>query len=448
MTTLAFKGGTVVTAGDRRRAHVYTEDGRVTHVGPEEQRAERVVDATGLFVLPGMVDTHVHLMDPGDSTREDFPTGTRAAAARGVTTIIEHTHSHPVRRVTDLQEKVGYLSGRSNVDFGLAAHTWPDGIEQLGDLWQAGVAFFKMFTCTTHGVPGLDAARLEAALAAVAGFGGACLIHCEDESITAHAEAVLREEGRRDPGLLREWRSRSAEEVAVAVAGILAARHGARATIAHVSSPEVAGIVQSIRRPGADLAAEACPQYLALYEDEVLTEGPLRKFTPPARARSEQDLAQMWELVRGGAFSHVSTDHAPSTRQQKDAGIWDAPFGLPGLDTTLPFLLDAAHRDLITLEDVVRLYAYEPARRYGLFPAKGWLGEGADADVVLIDPNRAWAVSDDEIISKAGWSPYAGRTFIGGAEATYLRGQMIAEAGRPADERHGRFLPGPGASGG
>ncbi len=115
----------------------------------------------------GWLTAHVHLMDPGPTEREDFPTGTRAAAARGVTTIIEHTHAHPIRSVADLADKVVYLDGRSNVDFALAAHTWPDLIGDLPDLWAAGVAFFKMFTCTTHGVPALDGAHLLEALKTV-----------------------------------------------------------------------------------------------------------------------------------------------------------------------------------------------------------------------------------------------------------------------------------------
>lgn len=442
---LAIKGGLVVTASTRSRAHVYISDGRVVHVGDEDESAAQVVDATGLCVLPGMVDTHVHLMDPGETDREDFPSGTAAAAAAGVTTIVEHTHANPVRSVGDLTEKRAYLAGRSNVDFGLAAHTWPDRTDDLASLWEAGVTFFKIFTCTTHGVPGLDAAHLEKALAAIAAFDGACLIHCEDESITAQAEAILRRQGRNDNGILVEWRTRAAEEVAVAVAGVLAARTGARATIAHVSSASVVDVVRWARERGADLAAEACPQYFALREDEVLTEGPLRKFTPPARATSDADEAEMWNLLRTGALSHVSTDHAPSTRRHKDAGIWDAPFGLPGLDTTGPYLLDAAHRDRLMLEDVVRVYAEAPARRYGLYPRKGQIAAGSDADLLLVDAEKPWIVSDPDVISKAGWSPYVGRTLVGGIRASYLRGRLIASDRRPEDGRTGRFLLGAGA---
>ncbi len=441
---LAIKGGTVVSSRGRHRAHIYVSDGRIVHVGDQDEKADQVVDATGLSVLPGMVDTHVHLMDPGATDREDFPTGTAAAAAAGVTTIVEHTHANPVRSVGDLSEKLAYLEGRSNVDFGLAAHTWPDRIDDLGALWEAGVTFFKIFTCTTHGVPGLDAAHLEEALAVMASFGGVCLIHCEDETITADAEAKLREQGRKDNGILNEWRTLEAEEVAVAVAVVLAERTGARATIAHVSSPSVADIITDARGRGADLVAEACPQYFALREDEVLTEGPFRKYTPPARSRSDADEEKMWDLLRTGVLNHVSTDHAPSTRQQKQHGIWDAPFGLPGLDTTAPFLFDAVHQGRLTLEDVVRVYSEAPAKRYGLFPRKGHLGVGADADLVLVDEEGSWTVSDHDVISKAGWSPYTGRTLIGRVHTSYLRGRLIASDRNPIDGRDGRFISGAG----
>ena len=442
---LAVVGGTVVSGTGRSRTNVYVSDGRVALVDEAVLGAAEIVDAGGLLVMPGMVDTHVHLMDPGDSSREDFPSGTGAAAANGVTSIVEHTHGHPVRKVTDLHDKLDHLRSRSRVDFGLAAHVWEDHLGDLEGLWAAGAAFFKIFTCTTHGVPAIEGETMTAVLTEMGRIGGNCLIHCEDETLTAEAERRLRAEGRTDPALLIEWRNRPAEEVAVQAVAALARHASARATIAHVSTPEVAALVASARASGADLVAEGCPQYFFLREDEVKVAGALRKFTPPARIRNEREQDAMWDLLRNGGFSHISTDHAPSTLAQKAAGsFWDVHFGLPGLDTTFRLLLTEAANARIRYEDVVALYSENPARRYGLHPRKGHLGVGADADIALVDPDRDWVIENSDVISKAGWSPYAGRRGRGTVEATYLRGAKVAEAGKPVDRFEGRFLPGEG----
>jgi allantoinase len=444
---LVVANGTVVTPTGVAPLDVHIRDGRITHVGSGPGTAGRTIDASGLLVLPGMVDTHIHLMDPGATDREDFPTGTAAAAARGVTTIVEHTHAHPVRDVDELAAKCRHLEGRSHVDYGLAAHVWPDRMDQLVPLWRAGIVFFKIFTCTTHGVPGLDAADLRDALRAIGEFDGRALVHCEDESLTERDEQRLRASGRTDGAIVSEWRSREAELVAVGTVTELTRHTGARVTIAHVSSPEVVAVIADARRRGADLAAEACPQYFLLREQELLTEHAFRKFTPPARARTEADEDAMWDLLRRGQLSHVSSDHAPATAEQKaDGSIWDVHFGLPGLDTTLPLLLDAALRDRISLVDVARVYADAPARRYGLHPRKGRIAPGADADLVLVDPGGETVLTDEDVLSKAAWTPYAGRRVRGVHVATVLRGRVIAENSEPTRTFDGQFLPGPGAT--
>lgn len=443
---LAVRNGTVVTPQALVRGDVLVREGRVLDiVGGWDGPARASVDATGLLVYPGMIDTHVHLMEPGDPSRESFAEGTAAAARSGVTTIIEHTHGWPVHEVARLAEKRDHLDGRAHVDYGLAAHVWPDRLDQLAPLWHAGVGFFKIFTCTTHGVPGLGADRLLDVFGRLAELDARCLVHCEDELMTAAAERLLKAASRTDPGVLTEWRSREAELVAVSQVAAAASLTGAVVRVAHASNPVVAGLVAQARAAGAALSAETCPQYLVLREDEVLTEGALRKFTPPARIRTEADRAAMWDLVARGELDTIASDHAPSTREQKASGdIWSVPFGLPGLDTTFSILLDAVSAGSVTAQQVADVYAHRPAAHFGL-AAKGLIAPGYDADLVLVDPDQVWTVADDELLSHAGWSPFAGRRLRGRSVLTVLRGEVVCEDGVVTPDRLGRFVPGVGA---
>jgi allantoinase len=444
---LALRGGEVVTSDGRRRADVYVAGGKIAAVTPERHDAAESVDAAGLLVMPGMVDAHVHFMDPGDTAREDFATGSAAAVRAGVTTVVEHTHVAPVISPADLEAKRRHVAARSRVDFALAAHAWPDRLDEVPAVWRAGACFVKAFTCTTHGVPGFAAADLLDLFARAAACDAVCLIHSEEESLVDRAERRLRAAGRDDPAIVPEWRTRAAEQTALAIVATLARIAGARAVAAHVSHPGALEVVRRERAAGTRIAIESCPQYLALLERDVLEHGAFRKFTPPARARDPQELDAMWQALAAGDIDLVSSDHAPATREQKrDGSIWDVHFGVPGVDTTLSVLLDGAHRGRIGYERVVAAYAEAPARTYGLFPAKGSLRPGADADLVLVDPQHRWTVRDEDVLSKAGWSPYAGRTLAGRTVRTYQRGVLAASDGEVvAAQGSGRFVPGAGS---
>lgn len=450
MFDLGIEYGTVVTGRGRTEAHVYVQAGRIAAVSAERFGARERIDASGLYVLPGMIDGHVHFQDPGDSTREDFIAGSSAAAIGGTTTVIEHTHSHPVRTPAFFREKAEHLRDRSVIDFGLAAHVWPeDALRQaqgtsLLELWQAGVVFFKIFTCTTHGVPALLPGPLLGFMEQLEAFDGLCLVHCEDESITEENEKRLRATGRVDPGILLEWRTREAEQVAGTTAALLARLTGARTIIAHASHPAIAEIARRERAMGARLWVETCPQYLYLNEDEVHEHGAFRKFTPPARSAEEAD--RLWDAVADGLVTHISTDHAPSTRTQKQEGnIWECHFGLPGVQTTLTMLLEGVNAGRLTLERAVQLVSEEPARLYRL-PRKGRIAPGADADLALVDLEASHVIEDRAMVSKAGWTPYAGRRVRGRVVGTVSRGQVVAREGRVVVKPgSGRPVLGPGA---
>jgi dihydroorotase len=324
---------------------------------------------------------------------------------------------------------MNHLTNRSLVDYGLTAHLFPADLGNIQALWDQGIILFKIFTCTTHGIPTLNNDELYQAFTEIASFNGRCLVHCEDDSITEGNERRLKHDHRHDNGIISEWRSQTAEEIAVANVALMARMTGVQATIAHISHPFVIDLIKREQAEGAKLFAEVCPQYIFLNDEKIKEKGPFAKFTPPAR--SEEQSNKLIDLINDGSIQLLSSDHAPSTVEQKMTGtIWECNFGLPGIETTLPMMLNLVHQGKISLQRVVQLYSEMPARALGLYPRKGCIVVGADADLVLLDLSHKWTIKNEDIVSKAGWSPYDGTECMGKPLATIVRGNIIAENGR------------------
>lgn len=425
---LVIKNGRIITADGEFRGDVYIKAGKIAGLGHLGLQAQNSVDASGLMVMPGMFESHAHMMDPAETGREDMPSGTAAAAAQGVTALIEHSHCTAVHSGAEFRDKRDYLKNRSVVDFGIGAHFPTESIDHVGEALQEGAAFIKVMTCTTHGIKGVTTGDLHEAMSRYGKTNIPFLIHAEDEGLTSAAERKLRAASRQDGGLISEWRSLLAETVAAQNVAAIAEATGALTVFAHCSHPDIFRIAQAARQRGARMWTEACPQYFALKEDEVSTYGALRKFTPPNRIRSDDDVNALWACI--GDRTYFASDHAPSTLSQKTGGsIWAAPFGLPGVDTTFRFLLDAAAKGRMSYPMLVDLYSRRPAMLYGYYPRKGTFSPGADADIVLVDPDAVYEMTDHMVISRAGWTPYAGRIFRGRTKCVYLRGKKIAENG-------------------
>jgi allantoinase len=443
---LVVRAGEVVSPDGRERCDLLIERGRIAgRVDAGRGEGTDVIDASGLVVLPGGVDPHVHMMDPGLTDREDFPTGTAAAAVGGVTTIVEHHRSLPfVLDAAVLRDKAEYLSERSRIDFALFGGGHPDNIGELKPMWEAGAACFKVFTCNLHGVPAVLPGQMLTLFREVASFDGLILVHAEDEFITADNEQRLRAAGRKDPRVIPEWRSKEAEQVAVNTVSLITRLSGCRVIIAHASHPAICDLIARERALGTNIMAESCPQYFYLTEDDIEEWGPFQKFTPPARSNSDKD--EMWARLEAGDIDMICSDHAPSTREQKGTDdIWGAPFGVPGVETNLEMMLTGVADGRVSLERLVAARSLAPAQAYGLFPRKGWLGDGADADFVLVDLDVAHTLRDEDIVAKVGWTPYAGRTVRGKVVSTYVRGRLAARDGRAeVAPGWGQFIPGPG----
>lgn len=446
---LVVRDAIIVSPSARIRGDLLVSGGRVAGVvAAGAGEGAEVVDGSGLYLLPGAVDPHVHLQDPGLTHQEDFTTGTGAAAVGGVTTVVEHHRSLPFVLTADiLRDKATYLADRGLIDYALFGGVEPDNIDQLRPMWEAGAAAFKIFTCKVHGVSPIYPAKMLEAFRELASFDAPVLVHAEDDTILDANAEHLKAAGRKDFGVIREWRTREAEQVAASTTALLARLTGCRVIIAHASQPVICDLINRERVLGAKLWTESCPQYFYLTEDEIDERGPWCKFTPPAR--DQASALEMWDRLEAGDIDMICADHAPSTQEEKSKGlddIWEAPFGLPGVETVFPLMLTGVNEGRLSLERLVAARSQIPAQVYGLWPRKGNLNIGADADFILVDLDAEKTLKNEDIVAKVGWTPYEGRTVKGLPVKTFVRGQLVAADGQPvAQPGWGQFLPGPGA---
>ncbi|MGI5965728.1 MULTISPECIES: dihydroorotase [Anaerotruncus] len=431
---LLFQNAVVVSSKSSIPADILVRDGKIEALlapGSGCEAAE-VIDVGGRYIMPGCVDGHTHMMDPGYTDREEFTTGTMAAAVGGITTAIDHHRTLPaVYSVEPLLEKITYLSDKSCVDFGLKGGISPENTAELQAMWDAGITGFKTFTCNLHGVKAMHTAFLMRSFTEVARMDGTVLIHCEDDGICQYEEDTLRAAGRTDYHSQWEWRSKLAERVAVETVIEIAKETGCRVNIAHVSQPELLRLLHQAREEGYRTYAESCPHYFNLTVEDLEKKGPWVKFTPPMN--TAEKVEELWKLFDLGYVTTIGSDHCPYPKEQKLPGeknIWDAPNGIPGVETSLRLMLNGVSQKKTTLNRIVECMCENPAKLYGVFPKKGHIAVGADADLVLLDMDKEEVISNDRIVSKCKWSPFDGKTVKGVPAAVYLRGKLVAKDGK------------------
>lgn len=446
---LLVRNGTLVTPGSTAEADLAIRDGRFVAIALHGQLDVRalaldgaeVVDASGLHVLPGVIDAHVHFREPGLEHKEDWASGSEAAVMGGVTTVLEMPNTvPPTDRAERVREKQQLAEGRSWVDFGLFGLLGRAGVERMRPMAEAGVVGFKCFLGeTTGGLPAPGDAELLLALGEAASVGLRVGFHAEDGGFIAPLVEVARAAGRDDAVVHAETRPVEAEVAAVQRAALLAAEKGAAIHIHHLSS--IAGLetVESWRARGVDITAEVTPHHLLLSTEDVQRLGHVTRVNPPLRPPGEG--AALMSALAARRIEMVASDHAPHTRTEKSGrDVWDTAPGFSGVEIVLPLLVNAVNGGRLTLLDVVRVTSEGPARAWGLYPGKGAVAVGSDADLVLVDRSRVGVVDQDRLHGKEPVTPFHGHVTIGAPCATIMRGRVVMRDGELVGGPFGRMV--------
>lgn len=418
-------------------ADIAIEDGKIAGIGCAEVfgKPERRINAEGRYVLPAVVDAHVHFNDPGLPEREDMLTGTQAAAAGGVGTILDMPLSgNPAIISQDAFElKKKAVSERAVVDCGLWAGLVNDNISQMTALAEAGAIAFKAFTCFAgNDFPYATPEILYRGMQEAARHGFLIGVHCEDQALTAYFEEQARQKQDSSVRAFLDAHSPLTEELATDMVLDMAKETGARVHICHASIPSVVDKVLRARADGAKVTVETCPHYLVFGEEDLERQQGILKCTPPVRTKDSVE--GMWEHIFKGSIDMIGSDHSPSTLAQKkpvDGNFWKAWGGVQGVQTLLPLLYsEGVLKRGLAIEKCVELISTHPARIFGLYPRKGVLQVGSDADITLFNPSLVWTVDRDQLFYKNKHTPYLGRELTGCVEMTLVRGEVVFQNGK------------------
>jgi allantoinase len=436
---LVLRSTRVITPQGTRPAAVAVAAGEITAVLPYDApvpEGARLEDFGDDVLLPGLVDTHVHVNDPGRTHWEGFWTATRAAAAGGITTLVDMPLNSlpPTTTVEHLRVKREVAADKAHIDVGFWGGALPDNLKDLRPLHDRGVFGFKAFL-SPSGVdefPHLDQDALARSLAEIAAFDGLLIVHAEDPH---HLDAAPQLRGPKYADFLAS-RPRDAEDTAIAHLVAQARRLHARVHVLHLSSSDALPLIAAAKADGVRITVETCPHYLTLTAEEVPDGASEFKCCPPIREFANRDL--LWQALADGVIDCVVTDHSPSTADLKTDDFATAWGGISGLQLSLAAVWTEARRRGHGLEDVVRWMSARTAALVGL-TRKGAIEVGRDADFAVLAPDETFTVDPANLQHRNRVTAYAGRTLYGVVRSTWLRGERIVEDGEFTEPK-GRLL--------
>lgn len=441
---LVIRGARVAVAGGLRAAAIHIADGRITRLAAfdEVPAGTELVEAGDALVFPGLVDTHVHVNEPGRAEWEGFATATRAAAAGGVTTIVDMPLNSipPTTSVAALEAKREAARGRCAVDTGFLGGVVPGNTDDLEPLHRAGVLGFKCFLCPS-GVdefPPVSAADLHRAATVLAALGAVLMVHAEHPAVLDRCASTAG-----DPRSHATWlagRPVEAETEAVRLLVEVCRASGARVHVVHVSAPETLDLVADACLAGVRLTAETCPHYLAFATEEIPPGATEYKCAPPIREAARRE--GLWDALARGRLDLVVSDHSPAPPAMKraDGDFFRAWGGIASLQLRLPAVWTGARARGHGPERLVEWLCAGPARLAGLAGRKGAIALGHDADLVLWHPEEEFMVDEAALRHRHGLTPWSGRRLRGVVEAVWVRGERVFGRGEPDGAARGRLL--------
>ena len=441
METLVIRGGRIVLPTGVIEADIVVEEGKIKAIGRNlEVLNAKVLDASGKLILPGVIDVHVHMREPGLEYKDDFANGTRDALQGGVTTVLEMPNTlPPVDTRERFLEKKKLLESKAYVDFGLYGVIHDGNIEEFEAMVNEGCIGFKIFLGPTTGnIPPPSQPVLYEALSKSGKYKVPLAFHAEEWDLVKYFTEKVKSSGRTDPLVHVDSRPPICEEIAIYRIGLMARETNAIVHIVHMSSCGAVDALKKLKNMGVNVTGETNPHYLLLDITDYKKYGPAMKVNPPVRGGRHKEC--LWKAVRDKVIDIIASDHAPHSVEEKTRNMWEASSGFPGAYTLLPLMLDAALRGLIPITYIPLLMSEKPAKRFHLYPRKGCLIPGCDADLVIIDPSREQVIDKNKMFCRNKITPFHGWRVKGVIEYTILRGNIVYENGVVTDKPLGVFL--------
>lgn len=447
------KNGTIITSTDTYKADIGIEGGKIKLIADHIETAgcNNVIDAKNKYVLPGGIDVHVHLELPfcGTVSKDDFENGTKAAACGGITTVIDYAIQQKGHKVMEaVNNRRAEADGKVCVDYSLhgGITDWEIASTEIDELVKNGITSYKMFMVYKDMGWMADDGDLIQALETTVKTGTMLMVHAENDFAISMLSKRYKSRAS-ELGAYADILSRPnyTELEAISRAVLWTEVTGGRLYIVHMSTAEGADVVFNARQRGVNVYAETCPHYLTLTNALVKGENG-HLYTPSPPLREHKDLDRLWQAIQEHTIETIGSDTCTFDTQQK--GLWGGdfkklPFGLPGLETILPIMHTyGVLENRFNMNRLVQLCSTNPAKLFGLFPQKGCIVVGADADIVIFDPTKEKTIHTDELQSNSDWSPFEGFKLIGFPEVTLCRGKVVSREGKfTGNTGYGKFIP-------